>query len=866
MQFYAADGRHVRTLKVPGRSISCCEWEAGGLRVALAVDSFVYFANIRPDYMWCYFKRTVVYARAPDTVTFWDTSNDQSHARHVPRLLSLAACGEHCVLATDEADGGTATTGGGRYGLLLCNTLGVPVDGVYTDVQPLHAAMNNSHAIVASRDHVLLWRYVTPRGGAGGGGSTSGRCRVYHADDTPSGAADVMEELGEVSRLGTATGEMDSRPTVDPICCVTCTEEWLIVGRESGALQQYVLPRVALIRKHRAAARPHRLAINCDGTKCAVLDASGQLTSVKLTDTTDTEQDERPLERKDVWAMCWAADDPKLLAVMEKTRMYVLRGAYPEEPIATSGYVCCFSELDITCVLLDELASGNGATPRADQHLVRLECKSLRDTRQLLDKVGVSEAAQFVEDNPHPRLWRLLGQAAVERRDLPAAERAFVRSLDYPAVRFVKRLREVRGDERLVAPLVAAHLGKYDEAERAFLECDRRDLALALRRTLGDWFRVVQLTKAGGGNATDSQLEAAWSAIGLYFYHRQNWEGAREYLKKSRDRRTLAECLYRLEEYEALEELARGGEQDGELLGRVARMLVSVGRGSAAAAACLRAGDLRATVELCARQGRWEEAVALARQGELQQLLPELVRGQAAHVAARDGRPHRAVLLLARAGRSADAARALLKLADAEPLVRLYIHAALLAERDDTCPELASRAWRSAAAHHLLGIAHAHLYAGRAREALVTALRVADMEDALSDEKTTRALYCLLALAACLDRSFAVCSRAFIRLESLADGEQYKELAVSVFARHGVQDREQERTTTAECYNCRTPVPDWANNCSVCFTDFPTCMVTGRPLQDSARVFTCTVCRHCCHPSRISLIDTCPLCHAAIQP
>lgn len=38
-------------------------------------------------------------------------------------------------------------------------------------------------------------------------------------------------------------------------------------------------------------------------------------------------------------------------------------------------------------------------------HIIRLEVKSLRDTKQLLDKVGINEAAQFIEDNPHPRLW-----------------------------------------------------------------------------------------------------------------------------------------------------------------------------------------------------------------------------------------------------------------------------------------------------------------------------------------------------------------------------------------------------------------------------------------------------------------------------
>jgi len=35
-------------------------------------------------------------------------------------------------------------------------------------------------------------------------------------------------------------------------------------------------------------------------------------------------------ERKDVWDMKWADDNPELFAMMEKTRMYVFRGMEPE--------------------------------------------------------------------------------------------------------------------------------------------------------------------------------------------------------------------------------------------------------------------------------------------------------------------------------------------------------------------------------------------------------------------------------------------------------------------------------------------------------------------------------------------------------
>ena len=42
--------QHLRTLKVPGKQMTAVAWEGGGLRIGLAVDSYIYFANIRPDY------------------------------------------------------------------------------------------------------------------------------------------------------------------------------------------------------------------------------------------------------------------------------------------------------------------------------------------------------------------------------------------------------------------------------------------------------------------------------------------------------------------------------------------------------------------------------------------------------------------------------------------------------------------------------------------------------------------------------------------------------------------------------------------------------------------------------------------------
>ena len=87
-------GQHLRTLRVPGSSISALAWEKGGLRIALAVESFMYFANVQPSYHWGYFAGTIVYAFSrpdrPETcVVFWDLQTKETHPKTVKRLVMV---------------------------------------------------------------------------------------------------------------------------------------------------------------------------------------------------------------------------------------------------------------------------------------------------------------------------------------------------------------------------------------------------------------------------------------------------------------------------------------------------------------------------------------------------------------------------------------------------------------------------------------------------------------------------------------------------------------------------------------------------------------------------------------------------------
>ncbi len=55
-----------------------------------------------------------------------------------------------------------------------------------------------------------------------------------------------------------------------------------------------------------------------------------------------------------------------------------------------------------------------------------------------------------------------------------------------------QRLSQIQ-NESVKKGEVAAWFGRYDEAEKLYLEVDRRDLAINLRKKLGDWFKVKHI-------------------------------------------------------------------------------------------------------------------------------------------------------------------------------------------------------------------------------------------------------------------------------------------------------------------------------------------------------------------------------------
>ncbi|GAB6028434.1 WD repeat-containing protein 35 [Chamberlinius hualienensis] len=889
IQFYSPYGEHLQTLKLPGKEIVGCSWEGGGLRIALAIDSFIYFANIRPNYKWCYFANTVVYTyskadRTDKCVVFWNTKTNERCVKYVKSLLSIAANQEYCVLATRSEDDND------QFALVVCNSIGTPVDSKYISLCPISLSMSPSYILAASKDKVIVWRFHTPQvtsafklGKIDGDSSE----RAFHIDEIPWKNPDNDLNYQE--------------HTYSPLVCICNSDKTAVLARKLGLIQHFSLPNMNLINNIKIDCQPYSIALNCTSTKLSVISDVGSVIFIDLIDENETDVTEHSktaiqhLDKKDIWDLKWSVENFEMFAAMEKARMYVYRKLDPEEPTICNGYICHFENLQIKTVLLDELLL-NPENTETDI-VVTMEVKSLRDTRDLLEKVGIKDAMQFIEDNPHPRLWKLLGEAALEKIDLQVAETAFVHCRNYPSIDFVKQLHNIQNTNLRKAE-IAAYFHRFDDADKIFLENDRRDLAISLRRKLGDWFRVVQLLKSGSTNTDDTVYIEAWNAIGDYYADRQRWEEAVKYYEQSFNHKQLLEGYFILEDYNKLENLAHTLPEGNPLFNDIAEMFVTVGMCEQAVYAYIKCGNVKAAIDCCITLNNWGKAVELAERHRINDISPLLAK-YALYLLEKN-KTLSAVELYRKAGRNLDALKLLINLAKEESekqtpsllIKRLYVLAGLALEeyrrqmagssKQNSSSVIASLleeenimassseskigsledAWNGAEAYHFYFLTQKHLYEGHYDLAMKTAVQLQNYESILNKEE----IYLLLALASSANRAFGVCSKAFTKLESLEcipndRRETYEKLATDIFTSFPPKDT---RTNLVDCPTCNSKISDWSSTCPNCNTHFKICMATGCPLFDATNQWTCHRCKRCAHVQYMISRKTCPLCHVSI--
>ncbi|KAJ8726330.1 hypothetical protein PYW07_001028 [Mythimna separata] len=776
VQFFGAYGEHIRTLRVPGGNMRALSWEKKSLRLAIAIDSFIYFANVKMDHKYAFYGNTLAYVSGTETVTFWDTVTHQSWINHIPDVIDMCAVDEYCVIATLGQ-------------VIISNQQGIQCDAKAVSIPVVYVTINSKAIVVAaSKESFIIWKFSTP---------TRPRAteQLYQADGSPVSTTDA--------------GFHD-----DTICCVASSDTHLLIGRDSGSILLFSLVNFKKITSINMTSRPYRLGLNSNSSKFYVIDQPGSLYLLE-TDMANNISIGQAL-RKDVWSALWASDNPQMLAVAEKARLYVMRDTEPEEPLTMQGYLCKFKELEITSALLDNV--DDKCTP---QHIVRVEVKSLRDTRQLIEKVGLKEAENFIKDNPHPQLWLLLAEAALKNFEsesaLDTAEAAFVRRNDYAGIKFVSRLNALHSNALKKAEILA-YFKDFDAAEKIYHNEDRRDLAIALRKRLGHWFRVVELLKMSA-STTDAQVKQAYSNIGDYYIDRQNWASAVEYYTMSNNTEGLKKCYMALEDNESLSKLFTSSPRHKEVGVPKLNLLDDLNDGIG------QAPSIQGIMQL-KESGRLTQAAEMA--------------FQLANVEAS-------------------------KKASPLKIKKLYILAGHLYSQSSVeggHGREAARCWRAACAAHwaAAGAGRARARPPRPDAALRAAARLAQHHHALHDAMHTQ-VWCTIASIALQARAYELCSKALIKLEAL-DPETFENLAIEIFTRYKPKDAKGNKI---ECPNCDVSMPEWMSTCPGCSSEFPECAVSGRALVTPHTVWTCNTCGARAQQHELVLRHSCPMCHTQLS-
>ena len=864
VHFFSPLGQRLCTLRVPGSGVKSLSWEGKGLRLALAVDQYIYFANVRPDYHWSYFGSTLMYSfskydRPEHGVMFWNTENGTKNTKFVKQLLGVKAAGEYAIIATKAEESN-------QYILILCNTIGAPCDSKYTAVEPKHLAMNKQYVFAANDNSIYSWHF-----------NRQASKLLFYDDNDDESSRELTFPISSMS--------MQSN---DSIADITASAQYLLVACQSGTIIRYSIPSMSMHSKISLDVNVKKVKLSTDAKYLSVISDMGTLSLFTLPeDATGYDRvaaEKWGLERKDVWDVVWAEDIPNQFAVMEKTRMYIYRGEQPEEPISTTAYLCNFNGLQVRTVQFDAIMQ-NPDSP--EQTTVRdLDTKSLRDTAMLLESATIEDALQFVEDNSHPKLWRRLAEYGLKASNFVVADKAFVRCNDYHGIQFLKRLQQL-DDPRKQEAEVAAYFADFGKCEEIYMAMDRPDLAIEMRMKLGDWFKVERLLEEGGGD--DAMLVKAWNNIGEYYGHRQKWGKAVPYYTRAKNSEKLIECFYALEDYAGLQTLLNIIPEGQPILHDLGQRFMSVGLCAAAVKAYMKAGDVKAAINCCIFLHQWDQAIQLAENYQYPQI-DVLLEKYATYLLER-GQQIQAIELFQKAGKYQQAAKMLMGLAQKAlndgstpvQIKKLYVLAALqveqmrkhtlqlnsaaatrgggaprgtaaaqtlagLMELDAASADIKDfdNAWRGAEAIHFWMLAHRQLYNGQYDASLKTMLNTLKYDDILNVEE----MYSFLALVSLCSKFFAQASKALNKLESLSGTDEgpYGDISFQVFSKnHPTDPRGLKETRTRKANEVQH-----------------ICIASGAVIADS-KYATCPTCKHALSSNFAQSLSICPLCHSFLR-
>jgi WD repeat-containing protein 35 len=590
----------------------------------------------------------------------------------------------------------------------------------------------------------------------------------------------------------------------------------LAVARESGLI--HILVSGKLEKTISLMTRPEKIFLNCDASLVAIIDMENKL------HIADTETFTSSLTTRDeCWDAVWADDDPLMLACMDKSRLYVLRGASgkPEEPLLLNGNVLMgIGNLEIVTI--------SDALRKVEQ----FPTKSLRDFKQVLEAATqLEDSYDFVHRAPHPRLWYLLAEHALllEPARLDIAVRAYDQCNCIDGKEAVGYFASIPDpvEQRME---ILFMLGRQKECEELTAIRGREDLWLRAKKRVGDF---ESISKSAKWNTVASPRE-----IAEYLYGAMKFDQALEWFRKTDDLSpNYLRALLLTNKFEELVHVSESLNLDKATLTNVARILGMTGLCKPSANFFARAGDVGAAFKVCADWHRWDLIQALENQ-------------HGRHYDKRDASR------LVKTGQYIQAVEVIRYGGDKNVLKPILqkLYGIFLDWRTRKMLAVINGVeldtWRRAEAIHFLVMGQAAIYASKFSQAVQILKKLSGLMDVFTPGERIEA-FKLQALAGLFNRDRSFCSNAITKLEVFRGDHQYKDLALALFSKSWTD-------VTISAYPNAGPVEESAMDMARDRS------ISGAPLVLEVRdaSFRCKRCS-CTVDGKIPS-NLCPICHTVI--
>ncbi|EAY22286.1 WD repeat protein, putative [Trichomonas vaginalis G3] len=833
--FFNSHGDNIRELELQGKEIHAISLDPTDTSLAIASDNHFCLAQIVPHIIWGYTNNVLCYCYLKgnddiSTAIFFNRKSEEKRVQQFRDLVTLSAHSSFFVFATKNgADESTLT---------VTNTIGVVITSSHIPFIPIFSSSCGQTVALVSQNKICVWR--------------------FQEDEQPQ----VLD-------------------FADTITTAHLTEKLLYISTSTQIVVLDV-PSMAEVTRYTTNFASETIGVSSNGAILSLNDSYGTVQFF----STEEKRIIGPV-CKEVWVSAWASDAPEQFAALERQKLVVFNDLEPEEPVSCLSHIAEFSELEILTINLIWLLKDpmNPSTRFFRSH----QTKQLRQLHQMLSarpETSVEDIFAFAKKENKPKLWDSFAETVMLEMNFSLTERCYLETTNYRGLQFVKRIRTVK-DPNIQRAQVLSYLGRFDEAESIYLSMDRLDLAIEMRRSIGDFRHVIKIM--GNGVGDDETIAAAYTAVGDELCEQAHWSDATMEYSQARNDEKLMKARFLAQDYDGLERLMMSLPAQSPLLHKIGEMFVAIGAVDDAVTAFTSCGDIAAAIDACARMNHWKPALKLASKGRNMEIKARMVKYAEDLIA--NGQRASAVDFYVRAGLNIEAAKLLLKAGDEILAIgddyisakMCYIFAGiqleqhrkgafdgsataeerldgLMKEDEVTTSGLHREVWRKAEGVHFLLLANRFYQERKYKDALVAACRVFDdYSDIVGEARASS----LLALCGLKKRFFGQCSRAMTTLEhsdelSQAQREKFEDLAIDIFTRN--QPVDQENLGSVQCPKCSAVVFNTSSQCPECGERLKVCTYSAR-LIDGQNYWECKYCKHYVMIDLVDELRVCPLCH-----